>query len=585
MFRILAFHRRFLSDTKIRLFDKELKSYFGNASRNYNSQPSNTFKYTDRDNVFTSPYDKIEIPSCYLHQVIWKDVDKWRNKTALTCSASGRSYSYNELRGLCGKFATSLRRNNLGPGDTLAVVLPNIPEYAIIALGASEAGVRVTLLNPAYTIYEISKHLAISEASAIITTPQKYPDIMEALKLKNSVRLPTIVVPNGNEPIPAGAINFRDLVSNRIEEFDNIGEQTGTDCKNDTFIIPYSSGTSGFPKGVEITHSNIVANLLQMGHHGYHLDQEDGSEEQDVIPVFLPFYHMFGFVVCFLNYLRRGGHVVCIPQFTIKNLLDVLEKIRTTVLYVVPPVLQITVKDERFTKKHMDYVNSVTSGAAPLGIEIIKQFHAKMGSHIPFSQGYGLTETSPVVARSKYSSWDSSGFIFVNTDVRIVHINDENVQKNLGVNETGEIFVKGPQVMKGYYKNPQATADCIDGGWLKTGDLGYVSEKGELYITGQLKDLIKVKGFQVSPAELEDVIISHEKVNDVAVIGVPHDELGAAPKAFIVPKPNIKVTEEEIKNHVAQRLSKHKHINQITFIDEIPKNATGKILRKELYKL
>uniref|UniRef100_A0A0C9PNK8 4CLL1 protein n=1 Tax=Fopius arisanus TaxID=64838 RepID=A0A0C9PNK8_9HYME len=254
MFRILAFHRRFLSDTKIRLFDKELKSYFGNASRNYNSQPSNTFKYTDRDNVFTSPYDKIEIPSCYLHQVIWKDVDKWRNKTALTCSASGRSYSYNELRGLCGKFATSLRRNNLGPGDTLAVVLPNIPEYAIIALGASEAGVRVTLLNPAYTIYEISKHLAISEASAIITTPQKYPDIMEALKLKNSVRLPTIVVPNGNEPIPAGAINFRDLVSNRIEEFDNIGEQTGTDCKNDTFIIPYSSGTSGFPKGVEITH-------------------------------------------------------------------------------------------------------------------------------------------------------------------------------------------------------------------------------------------------------------------------------------------------------------------------------------------
>ncbi|XP_015113051.1 4-coumarate--CoA ligase 1 isoform X2 [Diachasma alloeum] len=483
------------------------------------------------------------------------------------------------LKKLCGRFATSLRRNNLRAGDTLAVVLPNIPEYGLVALGASEAGVKMTLLNPAFTTHEMGVQIVNSEAAGVITTQEMYPVIEESIKGKNSIRLPTIVVPTEGESIPAGAINFRDLIADGIEEL----EKTGTDSKNDTFILPYSSGTTGLPKGVKLTHRNIVANLTQGEHHAYHFDEPAVGEHQEIVPGFLPFYHIYGFVVCLLNYLKIGGKIICMPQFSSNNLLDVLKRNKTTALYVVPPVVQLMANDDRFNKKHVENVKNVLCGAAPLGNELISKFQSKMG--INFNQGYGLTETSPTVSRSKYSACDSVGLIIVNTQIRIISRDNDKFGNNLGANELGEILVKGPQVMAGYYKNVKATEDCMDGEWFKTGDLGYVDDKGQLFVTGRTKELIKIKGFQVAPAELEDVIFGHEKVADVAVIGIPHEKLGEVPKAFIVPQPNIKITEEEVKNYVAERLSKHKHIAQVEFIDKIPKSAAGKILRRELQKL
>ncbi|XP_015127507.1 4-coumarate--CoA ligase 1 [Diachasma alloeum] len=502
----------------------------------------------------------------------------------MVCASSGRSYSYGQLRRLSGRFATSLRRNSVRPGDTLAVVLPNIPEYAIVVLGASEAGVKVTLLNPAFTPYEMSVQIGKSEAIGVITTQKKYPVIVEDLKGGNSIRLPTIVIPSGSEPIPTGAINFRDLIDDGIEEFEKTGEQTGIDDKNDGFVLPYSSGTSGFPKCVQLTHRNIVANLTQLEHVTSHFDGflQTRGEHQDIVPVFLPFYHIYGFVACLQLYLRMGGKVICMPEFTSKNLLEVLEKNRTTVLNLVPPVVQLMVNDDSFNKKDMASLKRVICGGAPLGPELLTKFHSKMGTTI--KQGYGLTETSSVISVANASPQESVGSLVVNTQVRIVRRNDKFGQ-NLGANEIGEIVVKGPQVMAGYFKDVKATTDCMDGEWFKTGDLGRFDENGHLFITGRMKELIKVKGFQVSPAELEDVIIGHEKVADVAVIGIPHERLGEVPKAFIVPKPNIKITENEVKHYVAERLSKHKHIDQVEFIDEIPKSAAGKILRKELQKL
>ncbi|XP_015113043.1 4-coumarate--CoA ligase-like 7 [Diachasma alloeum] len=539
----------------------------------------------DEQNVFSSPFGDVEIPSGYLHQLIWRDIDTWWNKTAIVCAVSGRSYSYGELRKLSGRLATSLRQNNLRPGDTLAVVLPNIPEFVIVVLGASEAGVKFTLINPAYTVHEMNLQLKNSEAAAVITTKEKYSEIVESIKGQNSIRLPPMVVPSGTEPVPSGAINFRDLVNDRIEEFEKTGKHTGVDDKNDTALMPYSSGTTGVPKGVELTHRNIIANLTQMKHLEYNFAEPAIGEHQEIVPLFLPLYHLYGLGVCLLPYLSLGAKIICMPQFTSNNLLDVLEKYRTTLLYVAPPVVQLIANNSRFTKKHFEAIKCVTSAAAPIGMELITKFRSKIGTNLHFTQIYGLTETSPVITRSKYSVWNSAGLIAVNTQVRIVGRDDDKFGKNVGVNETGEIVVDGPQVMKGYYKNTKATEDCMDGKWLKTGDLGHIDDKGQLFVTGRLKELIKVKGFQVAPAELEDFIHGHEKIADVAVIGVPDEKLGEVPKAFIVPKPNVKISEEEIKKYVAERFSQHKHINQVQFIDAIPKSAAGKILRRELQKL
>ncbi|XP_063987892.1 uncharacterized protein LOC135168006 isoform X2 [Diachasmimorpha longicaudata] len=429
----------------------------------------------DHNNIFTSPFPDVEIPSDYVHQIVWKNVDNWRNKTAVVCAASGKWYTYEILRKLSGRLATSLRRSNLRYGDTLAIALPNIPEYAIIALGVSEAGLKMTLLNSAYTAHEMGVQIVNSDATAIITTPEIYPVIGKVIKERNLIQLPIIVVSTGSESRPASAIDFNDLISDGVDEFKNTDNQSVNVNQNDTFILPYSSGTTGLPKGVEITHRNIVANFIQGEHRAYHHDEPAIGEHQEIVPAFLPFYHIFGFVICLLNYLRMGGKVICMPRFTANNLLDVLKENKTTALYVVPPVIQLMVNDDRFIKEYVESVKNVVSGAAPLGGELINKFHSKM--QVKVTQGYGLTETSPLVARAKHSDWNSAGLITINTKIRIVDSDNDNLRINLGTNKIGEIYVKGPQVMAGYYKNKKATDDCMDGEWFKTGDLGYVDDK------------------------------------------------------------------------------------------------------------
>ncbi|XP_034941449.1 4-coumarate--CoA ligase 1-like [Chelonus insularis] len=537
-------------------------------------------------NIFKSHISEIpDSNGLLLHEYLWQNAGKWWDKTALECAETGRSYTYGQLKRLSGRLATSLRKNNLQPGDTIAAILPNVPEYAIIFLGASEAGLKLTVVNPLYTVREIKRQLVISDSKAVITMPFKYSTVTESISDNKSIKLPIIMIEDGTGPVPSGTINFKDLISDNVEEFEKTGQKTEQNPNEDAFLLPCSSGTTGLPKCIELTQRNLIMNCLQLKAEHDFLFPLTSKTHQEIVPLFLPLFHIYGISSIMNTYLSIGAKLIFMPQFSSSKLLQVLETNEATALMLVPPIIQLLINNENFTPRHMRNIRLVSSGAAPTSQTMVEELIKQSRKLFFYGLGYGLSETSPLISFSVKAPNESSGLIRPNTQLRIVGCNDEDKNKNLGINEVGEIFVKGPQVMKGYYKNLQATQECMEGEWFKTGDLGLIDDQGFLYIKGRLKELIKVQGYQVAPAELEDVILGHEKVADVAVIGVPHERYGEIPKAFIVPKPNMRIDEQELKEFVAKRVAKYKHLGHITITDTIPKSPAGKILRRELQKI
>ncbi|XP_072752220.1 uncharacterized protein [Anoplolepis gracilipes] len=538
----------------------------------------------DSQNVVSSGLPNVSgFENIYLHDLIWEKMERWPNHTALLCLDTGRSYTYSQLRKSCGRLATSLRKSKLLPGDTIAIILPNIPEFAMIVLAANEAGLRTTLINPAYTTYEIKNQVENADVQAIFTFPAKYADVNASIKNNLKIKLPIVIVNGGNDnALIAGTIKFDDLVRDDIEEF-SVSQKIDINYE-DTILMPYSSGTTGLPKSIENSNRNIVANILQTINPATFTGIEATEHYQDIIPLMLPMFHIYGLIIIMYCYLRIGGKLVCMPQFSMNNLIKLLEEHRCTVLHTVPPIVQMMAYDQRITSRHVESIKLILSGAAPLGEESIAKFQSRVSNSVNFVQGYGASELSPLCTISLDAPSLSSGYLIPNTQLRIVGTRQDNLGRNLIPGEVGEIYIRGPQVMKGYYKNPQATADSMDGDWFKTGDLGCYTEHG-LYIKGRLKDMIKVKGYQVSPTELEEVIRGCDNIQDVAVIGVAHDKYGEIPKAFVVPKSGVTIDEDKLKEYVAGRVTKFKHLGYVQVVESIPKSAAGKILRRELQKL
>ncbi|XP_018377246.1 PREDICTED: 4-coumarate--CoA ligase 1 [Trachymyrmex cornetzi] len=541
----------------------------------------------DAQNVVSSRLPNISgFENIHLHDFIWEKVGRWSNHTALVCANTGRSYTYGQLRKACGKLATSLRKSKLLPGDTIAIVLPNIPEFAIIILAANEAGLRTTLINPVHTTYEIKRQLENADTRAIFTFPAKYTDIKACIEKNSKIKLPIIIVNDGtNASSISGTIQLNDLMRDDIEDF-SISQKTEISCE-DTVFLPYTSGTTGLPKGVESSHKNIVVNILQTTDPTFFPGIEASEHHQDIVPLILPMYHYYGLLISLYSYLRIGAKLVCLPQFSMEEFIKLFENHRCTVLHIVPPIVQMMIYNERITSRHIESVKLTMIGAAPLGEKLITKFQSRFTNNMNIIQGYGATELSPVATISSIinTSPSSCGHLVPNTQMRIVSTGDDTFGRNLGPHEVGEIYIRGPQVMKGYYKNPKATADTMDGDWYKTDDLGHYTEDGTLYLQGRLKELIKVKGYQVAPTELEEVIRYYDNVKDVAVIGVTHENYGEIPKAFVVPKSGVKINENELKEFVAKRVAKYKQLGYVQVIENIPKSASGKILRKELENL
>jgi acyl-CoA synthetase (AMP-forming)/AMP-acid ligase II len=348
--------------------------------------------------------------------------------------------------------------------------------------------------------------------------------------------------------------------------------QVAIDPAEDVVALPYSSGTTGLPKGVMLTHRNLVANICQY--------LAVAMREGDRVMAVLPFFHIYGLLLMMNAPLVRGATVVTMPRFELAEFLRVIQHYRITRAFVVPPIVLALAKDPLVDQFDLSSLEFVNGGAGPLSAELEAACRARLGCRI--NQGYGLTETSPVThAAADHLAAQMPGTIgpaIPNTECRIV---DAASGEDLPQGQPGELLIRGPQVMKGYLNQPEATARTIDpDGWLHTGDVARVDDQGALRIVDRIKELIKYNGYQVAPAELEGVLLTHPAIADAAVIGIPDEQAGEIPKAFVVS--SAPLTSEEVTAFVAERVAPYKKIRVVEFVEEIPESPSGKILRRVL---
>jgi len=510
--------------------------------------------------LYTSPLPSVEIPLVPITEFVLRRVDDHPDRPALIDGTSGRTYSFAELSDVIHRLAGGLAARGFGPGDTLALMAPNLPEYAIVFHAVAVAGGVVTTVNPTYGAEEIAFQLRDAGATELITVGM-FAEVATAAIA--GTQISEVITIDGADGTTALDSIFGDPIP-----------QSPVDPIDDVVVLPYSSGTTGLPKGVMLTHHNLVANICQSDHALVY--QPTG----EVALAFLPFFHIYGMQVLMNGLLANGVTVVTLPRFDLEQALSLVQEHRITRFFAVPPVVLALAKHPVVDSYDLSSLVQVFSGAAPLGAEIAMEAEKRIGCEVV--QGYGMTELSPVSHATPPGMFKagSSGVTVSNTESRIV---DPDTGEDQPFGERGELWVRGPQVMKGYLNNPEATAITLDNeGWLHTGDVAIIDEDHHMTIVDRVKELIKYNGFQVPPAELEALLVTHPEVNDVAVIGIPDESAGELPKAFIVRSPGSSVSAEDLQAFVAEHVASYKHIRLVEFVDEIPKSASGKILRRLL---
>ncbi len=515
--------------------------------------------------IHASPLPDVEIPDVTITTHILRRAAEIPDRVAIRDVPGSTSYTFAQLSEAIHSLAGGLQTRGFGPGSVLGLMAPNVPDYAVVFHGAAVAGGAVTTINPTYGAEEVRFQLLDAGATLLVTVPAFLATALEATE-GTEVTDVFVIGGDGDGAETAGASPLDDLFGQPIE-------QVEVDLKEDIVVLPYSSGTTGLPKGVMLTHRNLVANIEQCRHAILYADDE-------VALAALPFFHIYGMQILLNGLLTNGVTVVSMPRFDMVEALAAIQELKITRLYAVPPIVLGLAKAPVVDDYDLSSVRQIFSGAAPLGADIAAEASTRVGCEVV--QGYGMTELSPVSHCTVEGDYrpGTSGVTVSNTESRVV---DPGTLEDLGVGERGELWVRGPQVMKGYLNNPEATAATLDeDGWLHTGDIVIVDEHHHVSIVDRLKELIKYKGFQVPPAELEALIITHPKVADVAVIGVPDDEAGELPKAFVVPMPGETVTLDEIQALVSDHLVNYKQIRLLEVIETIPKSAAGKILRREL---
>ncbi len=511
--------------------------------------------------IFRSPYTTVTIPEIPLTQAVLRRAEELGDKPALIDGTTNRTLTYRQLNDAVRRVAAGLAERGFRKGDVFALYSPNLPEYAVAFHAVATLGGIVTTINPMYTADELAHQLSDANAKYLLTVPQLMEKAVEA---SGDSKVQEIFV-FGEAP---GATSF-----SRLLESEGEVPSVEINPREDIVALPYSSGTTGVAKGVMLTHYNMVANLHQ-------LEEHDLTSERDTLIAVLPFFHIYGMNVIMNVGLFNGATIVTMPRFEMEQFLNAMQTYKVTRAHLVPPIILALSKQPIVEGFDLSNLEIIMSGAAPLSESLTNACCERLKCVL--KQGYGLTESSPVThmcsevpAEIKYGS---VGQCIPNTECKIVNL---ETGAEAEPRQEGEIWARGPQIMKGYLNRPEATAQTVDAeGWLHTGDIGYADEEGHFFIVDRAKELIKYKGFQVAPAELEAILLSHPAIADAAVIPVPDEEAGEIPKAFIVLKGE--ASEEEIKAFVAEQVAPYKKIRRIEFIEQIPKSPSGKILRRVL---
>ncbi|KAF7829498.1 4-coumarate--CoA ligase-like 5 [Senna tora] len=495
-------------------------------------------------------------------------------KLALIDASTGSHFTFTQLWQAVDAVATSLSAMGIRKGHVVLLLSPNSIYFPIVCLAVMNLGAIITTTNPLNTSAEIAKQISDSKPVLAFTIPPLLP------KITASSNLPIVLMEEDGKP-PIAEAKIVNTLGEMMKHEPGPSRVRDRVFQDDTATLLYSSGTTGASKGVVSSHRNLMAMVkIVLGRFPI--------ERDETFICTVPMFHIYGLAAFATGILASGSTIVVLSKFDMDDMLSAIEKYRATYLPLVPPILVAMMNgaDAIKAKYDLSSLHSVLSGGAPLSKEVIEGFVDKY-PNVTILQGYGLTESTGIGATTdsleESRRYGTAGLLSPSTEAKVV---DPETGEALPVNRTGELWLRGPTIMKGYFSNEEATTSTLNSeGWLRTGDICYIDNDGYIFIVDRLKELIKYKGYQVPPAELEALLLTHPKISDAAVIPFPDKEVGQYPMAYVVRKTATNISEKEIMDFVAAQVAPYKRIRRVAFISSIPKNPSGKILRKDLIKL